>query len=264
MAARNSENRLRRPAESQLVDGVAAMRDELLDGFESRGAVLRWEQKLGVRTLGTVPTRRYRQIAREFVPDDHNSEGTLLAAFLTPDARTRDLTDDVARQLRERWASDVLAPACAASFRELRTSASEYNASDSDGVAGHDPAGQAFAMRPVLAELDEFQYEALDMALGGLEDKSEILEWGDTLTKATRGEPIDPKRGPGAFPAKCYREESVVRLLTDTSDEYQRAREAFLAKWLIPAFNRGVRDLTKKATEEPTEEETPDQPTKQA
>ncbi|GGL26124.1 hypothetical protein GCM10009037_07190 [Halarchaeum grantii] len=246
--------RSRRPAEVQVVTQLSAERDQLLEGFTSRRAVIRWGQRVAVRTLGQVPQDRYRQLARSFKPDNNAQEGVLLAAFLRSGARTRDLDDEVARGLRERWAADVLGTVSVRAFRSIRKDAGEYiGDSEDDGSSdvGYDPASQSFAMRPALSELDDVQADTLGMLLGGLEDRRQILDWGDYLTSATRGEPVDPDLGTGAFVPKCYRESSTVRALTDPGEEYERFREMFAAKWLLPAFNRGVRDLTNRTAEEP-------------
>lgn len=244
----------RRPAERQLITQFEQERSSLLSGFESRRDVLRWGQRIAVRTLGQIPQQRFHQLGQEFVPDSTYMEGVLLASFLTSEARTRDLHDEAAENLRERWASEVLGRVQVEAFRDLRKDAGEYigeQGSDEPDEEGYDPGDQDFVMRPALSELDEFQREALDMVITGLDDKSQILEWGDVLTSATRGEPINPNSPPGSFVPRCYREPSMVDLLTRQTDPFQRAREAFLAHWLLPAFNRGVRDLTRRTAEEP-------------
>ncbi|WP_158855593.1 hypothetical protein [Halorhabdus sp. CUG00001] len=244
----------RRPAERQLIVQFEEERDALLDGFGSRREVLRWGQRIAVRTLGQLPQRRFHQLAKSFVPDEEYMEGVLLAAFLDASARTRDLDEGAAENVRERWAADVLGPVQVRAFRDLRKDAGEYIGEDEDDESGYDPAAQDFVMRPALSELDDYQQKAMDMVLGGLNDRSQILKWGDVLTTATRGEPIDPERGAGTFVPKCYREPSTVDLLTRTTPAYRRAREAFVAHWLLPAFNRGVRDLAGRTTEEPGDE----------
>lgn len=251
----------RRPAEVQLIRQLKRERDALLDGFRSRSAVLKWGQRITVRTLGQIPQRRFEQLAKSFQPDDNAQEGPLLAAFLNQDSddRTREIEADVAKNVRERWAAEVLGSVQVRAFRDLRKDAGEYvgESEQDDGAEepGYDPDEQrAFVMRPALDELDEYQATALEMVVDGLEDRSQILDWGDVLTSATRGEAICPDRGAGAFIPKCYREPSTVRLLTDESPPWQRAREAFLALWILPAFNRGVRDLAGRTAEEPDEQ----------
>jgi hypothetical protein len=254
-----TDEQSRRPAEEVLKSQLQAERERLLRGFESRPEVLRWGQRIAVRTLGQVPRERYHQLAKSFRPDKKYAEGLLVAAFIDEKARTRPLSADAADGLREEWAADVLAPTQVRSFRDLRKDAGEYiGDADTESTSASeppvaDPKDEAPAMRPALEELDADQGAALEMALGGLEDKTAILLWGDYLTQATRGEPVDPDRGVGAFIQKCYHEPSTVKLLTDTSDAYQRARQEFLCYWLLPAFNRAVQDLTRRTAEEPRE-----------
>lgn len=249
-----TEGRSRRPAEVQLVSQLQQERERLLDGFRSRREVLRWGQRIAVRALGQVPQRRYHQLAKSFRPDEEYLEGPLLAAFLTEDVRTREMVEGAATGVRERWAAEVLSSVEVRAFRDLRKDAGEYIGEDEDAT-GYDPDKQTFAMRPALSELDENQSLALEMVLGGLDSRDQILEWGDFLLSATRGEPVDADRGAGEFIPKCYGEPSTVKLLTDDSEQYRRAREAFIARWLLPAFNRGVRDLTRRTAEEPEETE---------
>lgn len=249
--------RSRRPAERQLITQFEAERESLIEGFENRKAVLRWGQRIAVRSLGQIPQNRFHQLAKEFVPDGDNIEGVLLSALLMPESRSRNMDDDVATGLRKRWAAEVLGPVQVRAFRDLRKDAGEYvgeSEKENRRGAGYQPAKQSFMMRPSLSELDKHQSAALERVLGGLEDRDEILKWGDELTSATRGEPIDPDRPPGSFIPKAYRELSTVDLLTLQTDSYARARQAFIAHWLLPAFNRGVRDLTGRTAEEPGDE----------
>ena len=244
----------KRPAEQTLITQLQKERESVLDGFASRKAVLRWGQRIAVRALGQIPQERFHQLAQSFRPDESYQEGPMLAAFLHEGVRTREMSDDAVEGIRERWAADVLGPTQVRSFRDLRKDAGEYIGgpeSDADSGTGYDPGQQEIAMRPALGDLDTDQAAALNMVIDGLGDKTEILVWGDHLTQATRGEPVDPEREPGAFVRKCYHEPSTVELLTDKRAPYQRAREAFLAHWLLPAFNRGVRDLTRRTAEEP-------------
>lgn len=266
--AGETDGKSRRPSERQLVAELKAERHSLLDGFDSRRKVLEWAQRVVVRTLGQIPQKRYEQLAKSFKPDTDNLEGPLLAAFLTADARTRDMDANTAQGLRERWAAKVLGSVQVRAFRSLRKDATEYvGETERDdgrsGDPGYDPDEQSFAMRPALSELDGLQAHALTMLVGndthpsGLPDRSAILDWGDVLVSATRGEPIAPGYDE-AFIPKAYREPSTVDLLTDRSPPYRRAREAFAAHWLLPAFNRGVRDLEGRTAEEPANPDSDD------
>jgi hypothetical protein len=229
-----------RPALVTLTRDVRRMQADLLAGFDNRRAVLSWCQRLTVRTLGTLGDDFYRELSRQFRGSE---EGVLLAAFLTPAARTRDLDEDVARELRERLLARRLDPAFRTAFRHLRKDAGEYIDEAGDGDA-HDPTRQQhLAMRPSLTEIDEYQADALDRLLDGLADTSEILDWSKVLVLATHGE---VERD---FLARCYLEGSTQALLTGTDPVDRRGRELFAAYHLLPRFNAGVRDLAGRAGE---------------
>ncbi|MBB6645070.1 hypothetical protein [Halobellus ruber] len=246
----------RRPAEAQLPRTIRTLRTQLLAGFHSRDAVLQWLQELAVRTLGEVPTRQYVRFAAEFRPDSEHTEGVLLAAFLDSETRTRDLEPSVADCVRRQWAAEVIAPVQADSFRSLRKDAGEYvgeTERDGDGDAGHDPAKQSIAMRPALEELHAFQEVALHRPLnGGLDDRREILDWGDDLVVATRGEPLGDGTPPGAFIRDLHNDPCGDLLLCDDRPHWRRCRQWYLCRNVLPAFNRGVRDLARRTAEEPT------------
>lgn len=231
-----------RPALVTLTRDIREMQAALLDGFDSRRALLAWCQQLTVRTLGVLEDDVYTRLGRQFRGDDAH-EGVLLAALLTPTARTRDLEEDVARELRERWLARRIDPAFRVAFRHLRKDASEYIDAAGDGDA-HDPTRQQhLAMRPSLTELDEYQSEALTRVLDGLADGAAILDWSKVLVLATHGETES------AFLGRCYLEGSTRRMLTDTGPVARRARELFAAFHLLPRFNAGVRDLAGRSGE---------------
>ena len=250
----------RRPAEVQLVNQLGDMRESLFNGFDSRTAVLLWAQKLTVRTLGQVATDRYRELAEAYMPDSAAAEGPLLAALLTENARSRDLDDEAVQRVREDWAASTIATAQVEAFRALRQSASEYvgseKADDPREEPGHNPEVQDYAMRPALKELHGYQRDAFETALAGFDDPSDILDWGDTLAKATRGEPVAGLRV-GEFVPACYRDTRRSRILTASGETYERARQYYLAHWLLPAFNEAARDLSRRATEEPVDDDGP-------
>jgi len=245
----------RRPAEAQLPRTIRTLRRQLLAGFRSREAVLQWLQDLAVRTLGEVPTKQFATFASEFRPDSDHSEGVILAAFLDSEARTRDLDDDVAERVRQQWAAEVIAPVQADSFRSLRKDAGEYvgeSERDGDGDSGHDPESQSIAMRPALEELHTFQEVALHRPLnGGLDERAEILDWGDDLIVATRGEPLGDGTPPGEFIRDLHNDPCGDLLLCDTRPHWERCRQWYLCQIVLPAFNRAVRDLTRRTAEEP-------------
>lgn len=247
----------RRPALVKLTTDLEALREELLAGFSSRHEVLRWSQRLSVRTLGELPDRWYHEIGAQFrgVPSSE-AERTLLSALLTPEHRASDISPADAQELRERLFALTIRPAFHRAFRQLRADAGEYL--DDDGSESqHTAARQRWvAMRPALDELERYQQRALEELLGdpddpddgGLEDEAEILSWGSTLELATHGEL------PQEFVARCYREASTADVLTGDDETAQRARELFWAVHLAPTCNRGVRDLAGRTSEQPDAE----------
>lgn len=255
-------SRSRRPAEAQLPDTIQSLRHELLDGFATRAAAVKWFQRLCVRTLGEISCDRYRQFAIEFRADGRYDEGTKLACFLSPAARTRDIDDAVARNFREHWAANVITPTQTDAFRSIRSQATEYVGDDEDREeAGYDADSdtQSLALRPALEELDEAQATVVDQLLGdGLEDRAEILDWGDRLIVATRGEPVADGRKPGTLVRDLYNDASGDRIMCDERTHWRRYRQFYIMYQLLPAFNRAVQDLTNRAVEEPQVDNTPE------
>ena len=241
-----TDTHTRRPALVKLSDDLEGLREELMLGFKSRREVLEWLQRLVVRTLGELPSEWIEKFAQEFkgVPEDER-ERTLLSAMLTGSNRTRDMRDAVAKDVRERLYALYIRPAYHRAFRQLRADATEYLDDDGDD-SQHAAARQRWiAMRPALDELEHYQERALGDLLDGLEDKTAVLDWGVDLELATHGEL------PGEFVARCYREESTMRMLTGTTPETARGRELFAATYIVPAYNRGVRELSGRTGEQP-------------
>jgi len=241
-----------RPSLVSLAIEIRELETRLLDGLESRRAVLEWSQRVIVRTLGSLEDRVFRELGRHFA-SAHGGEGPLLAAMLTPEARSAELEDDVAEELRERFLATYVGPGFRRAFRELRKGAGEYvePAGEHDP---HRPDGQRWiAMRPSLSELDRYQRETLRTCLDGLEDSGEILEWSTAVTLATHGEATDD-----GFLERCYRERGTRELLTADDEESASAREHFAAFHLLPRFNAGARDLAGRSGELPDRERTDD------
>lgn len=254
-----TSDRYRRPAEAQLPQTFESLRVDLLDGFESREAVLLWLQELAISTLGQVATPRYADFAHEFRPDTNANEGVVLASFLNSKARTRDLADDVARSARRQWWANVIVPVQSNSMRALRKDAGEYVGKMQDDTPDHDEAGERIDnetrhQRPALEELHTFQQKTLQRLLGdALDDREAILDWGEDLVLATRGEPITDGRSPGELIRDLHNDPSGDRIMCSTQPAWVRHRQTWICRQILPAFNRAVQDLTKRTAEEPTE-----------
>jgi hypothetical protein len=249
----------RRPALVKLTRDLRDLREELVAGFESRRDVLEWLQRLAVRTLGTLSQSWFDEWGRQF-RSTPGEQKVLVAGLMRPDARVREMDDETAESLRLRLAASTIRPAYHRAYRHLRRDAGEYVGDDAGyGDAGHDPHVQRFiAMRPALDELEAYQQAVLADLIGGLDDREELLDWGDDVQQATHGE--IPER----FISRCYEEGSTRDLLLREDDVGERGRELFAATFVIPFFNRGVRDLSGRSAEEPDEETTESGGTKHA
>lgn len=233
------------PALPTLTRNVRDTRSRLLTGFESRRALLEWEQDLCIRTLGQVPQRFYRDVARAFRSDE---DRTLLAVLLRDGVEGVALDRAVARKERRRLAATFVVPAFMRAFRHLRADAQQYVA-EADADSEHDPETQRhIAMRPSLNELADYQQQALGACLDGFETAADILAWGDQVALATHGEI------PQQFITRCFRERATRRVLLDSTPGAARERELLCAHHLCPRFNRGARVLAGRAGELPESE----------
>jgi hypothetical protein len=247
----------RRPALVRLCLDVEELVEELMSGFGSRSEVLRWARRMVPRTLGEIETSFYESFAGEFRAagtrgagriEDVDEERVLLSALLDGSSRSRDVPPDAVVDLRRDVATEVIDPAFRRAFRQLRKSATEYIDSEDSSETDTDPDKQRYiAMRPALDELDEYQRRAVDAVLDGLEDVDQLRRWTTLVELASHGEVRDDVL------RRSVREESTRSLLTesDATDAQGRARELYVAFYLLPAFNRGVRDLRDRAKEEP-------------
>lgn len=237
-----------RPALVKLVTDIRESEQALLEGFGSRREILLWTQEVAVRLLGELPQSWFHQMARQFrgIPSSER-ERTLVSALLRPQYRTRPLAEPKAREFRRQLSARTIRPAAHRAFRELRADAGEYVDDGSDDK--HAPGKQRFiAMRPAIHELYGHQRTTLTSLLDGFDNREEILDWGHDLELATHGE-IDEE-----FVTRCYGERSTRRHLTNTDGSDRRGRELFAAHYLVPVFNRGVRDLAGRAKEQADEQ----------
>lgn len=240
-----------RPATVTLARDVRALLDDLEGGFASEREIVAWLGRIVTRTLGEIEERVLTDIARQLRGDTH---GPLVAAFLVPAARDRDeITEDVARELRESFRATFLLPALHRAYRDLRKDATEYGAggekaSRNDG-GDTTPGKQSFiAMRPALNEIERYQQTALEALLAGFGSTADLLSWGELLEIATDGEI------PEDFAAKCYREKGARSTLLGDEPDDERARLIFAAWFILPLFRKGVRSRRRRAGEVPSHE----------
>ena len=234
-----------RPALVKLTDDLRRHEQELFRGFGSRREVLEWTRSLAVHTLGELPQDWFHAMATQFQGTPASGkERLLMAALLTPSVRKRDVDDDAAAEFRRQLTAQTIRPAAHRAFRELRADATEYIDDSSDGQ--HAASRQRFvAMRPAIDELAENQERTMNRLLEGFEDREAILDWGHDVELATHGEI------PEEFVTRCYQEDPTWRTLVGRDPADARARELFAAKYVVPFYNRGIRDLAGRAGEHP-------------
>lgn len=226
----------------------------LSGGFENRTELVYWMQRLAVRSLGEVPMFVYKGIAAQLAsPHDR----PVVQALLTES----DMDSATAEHFRERVRKKVVLRGFDQAFRRLRIDATEY-IDEADEGDRHNPREQRYiAMRPALDELDEWQRHALDVFLiDGFENREDIIDWAFILENATHGEPIvlpdrdDSTMPVGEFVDRCHTQDPMAKMLIDP--EMQRVRETYAARFLIPTFNAGVRELLGTSGEMVDETET--------
>lgn len=247
-----------RPALLKLDTDIRELEAELMDGFNSRSAIIQWTQRLCVHTLGWVGEDWFTRLAKQFRTSYADGrERTVISCLLAHDSRIRALEVEQAEEVRRQIVTQTIRPAKRIAFRQLRSDAGEY-VSDASGSAEHNAAKQRYiAMRPALDELHEWQQSALDRLLtpGGFDDREDLLSWTRDLELATHGET------PEDFATRCYQERATRRTLVSNGPHYDRAREFFAAAYLIPLFNRGVSDLSGRTKETAQREQTKSEPT---
>lgn len=240
-----------RPATVAVADDLLRLRDDLLDGFAGRRAVVEWHREVVLATVGRPPTAYFEALARAMWPREDGSERTRLACLLAGDARRAAIDDATAAWYRERLAASLLLPAFHRAVQWLRKSAGEYVGGDGDDDAADPTRQEHAAMRPALSELGEWQERALTRLLAGFEDQRAVLDWSAPLEVATQGHLA------ADFAARCYRERSTARALTGDERRHALARHAVACRHVLPAFAAAARDLADRAGEEPAVDVTP-------
>lgn len=236
-----------RPALTKLSMDIKSEQEYLLGGLSSKRDLVEWLQRLTVRTLGEVPDAFYEGVAREMRFAFKGGESTFVRAMVADG----EVSEKAAKNLRREVWRAVIHPANHRALRKLRKSAGEYLDNPEGGPANHAATFQRhIAMRPSLDELDRQQQGVLADLFDGLDDRDAIIEWAKDVELATHGEITE------GFAQRCFDEPSTSAVLTagDDREVYQRARELFAATYLIPYFNRGVRDLSGRTGERPDAE----------
>lgn len=227
------------PALSRLALDLRQYRAELIAGFQSREALLRWAVGATGATLGRLPVTFLEAIHEAFITDAATtSTPPLLGGLLDEDGAVPNAT---AQQFRERTATRLYAPAASRAVRILREDAQEVTPGDDEQIDAS--AEQHAAMRPSLSQIERHQRHATDALLAGFDDVPALLDWGDVLDLATHGElPDDFLADIAASPTTRH------LLVVDEATTYRAPRET-IGAWLLRFYARGTRSRYRHAGE---------------
>jgi hypothetical protein len=232
-----------RPATSKLTHDQMDLLVDLLEGFDSRRAILQWQQDLVVQTVGQLEDSWYSQTAA--------SAPTVSALLGEPWGTTDEMPPALAREVRRGIAAQDVLPAFHAGHEVARWAAVERvdhldDDAGEDGVDPIDPQAQEYPlMRPAFGELDGQQEAALADLLEGFETPEDLLAWSHRVTSASYAQ-IERE----TLTAPYFERPLRRRLLgTDASEEDRFIRESWACEYLLPAFNRAANALGQRAQE---------------
>lgn len=237
------------PALPTLARDVVALLDDLEIGFPERSGLVLWLGEVVVKTGGEIEPVVLSDISRQLRGDP---EGPVVAAFLTPASRSRELPKGADKEIRESFRARFLIPALHRAVRQLRKSATEYGTgglgegSRNDGGQTEPERQQFTAMRPGLDELARYQRRALEALLEGFDSEADLLAWSELMELATHGEIGEE------WASRAWRERAVRRMMNGEADGSERAREAFAVAFALPLFRKGVRARRRRAGEVPS------------
>jgi hypothetical protein len=207
---------------------------DLHSGFKSREKVLLWQQRVAVRSLGMLPDKWFPAVA------------------MRPDILDALVGDDSVDEFRRGQLGDIaLHRAFREAFHQTRNRATEYtSAEDDEKTEAPDGTRQKhLVMRPELTAVDDKQETALVAMFDGFRDREAIRLWVEDLRQASEGQI------PASFLQWAVYNPAGLDPLTAPPDDgpARAARENIAATILLPAFNRGIREVFADASEQPEE-----------
>lgn len=230
-----------RPALTKLNKDQRSVLEDALEGFQSRRGLVEWCQRAIVATLGHLDDDLFADMVLE-----RSITGLLMA---DPDAReywvprTDPVDDEVAEEFRRRYVAREVAPACTAALRRFRWNSHEYV---NDDLEAPDPEVQSHpGMRPAISQLENRQERELRRLLDGYRDEAALVDSFARLNLATYAEHDENL-------LEDVLEEEHTRGHLLGAEDYPEAtefRERFAAVFLLPAYNRAVRELSDRSTE---------------
>ena len=232
-----------RPATAKLTADQADLVVDLLAGFESRRAILEWEQKLVIQTLGQLPDAWYAETAAD--------APTLSALLGEPWGPIEDFDPGLAQEIRRGIVASDLLPAFHAAHTEFRWAAVERvdhldDEGEGDDPDPIDPEAQEYPlMRPAFGELAGHQRETLGQLLAGFKNPDRLLVWAVQVIGGTYAE-LEAEAAVQPYFEGPLRE----HLLNPRAGERDTfVRESWAAEYLLPAFNRAAAQLAARAQE---------------
>ena len=232
-----------RPASAKLSHDQADLLVDLLEGFDSRRALLEWQQDLVIQTVGQLEDGWYTRLA---------ADATTVSALLgEPWGTCDDMRPEIALEVRRGIVAHDLLPAFHAAHSVARWTAVErVDHLDDDGQGDDpepiDPQEQQYPlMRPAFGELDGQQEAAMERLLEGFESAEQLLTWALQVVGASYAE-IGRDTITQAYFEIPIRERLVG---TNPTAEDRFIRESWAAEHLLPAFNRAANALAQRAQE---------------
>lgn len=241
------------PALRNLEEAQQQLAEDLREGFRTREELFFWLQDLSVVSFG--------YIKNDYLQESY-SNGAMRKCLMTGEDFTVSLEhlDDLhprkCREFRLMFEEKLNGPFQSA-YRDLRANANEYV----DPESRPDPNAEnvPIALRPSLERLRDRQREALRDLLNGFEESEEILDWARRLNAATYGELptriITGLRGPERPVRHNLMNGEDLEFGSDHPLEF---RYRFASSYVLPAFNKGVREITGAAGETTDDEEDTD------
>nr|WP_240147578.1 hypothetical protein [Halorussus sp. JP-T4] len=232
-----------RPATAKLTHDQADLLVDLLAGFDSRRAILEWEQELVIQTVGQLKDEWYTRTA---------SDAPTVAALLgEPWGPCETMPPELAVEIRRGMVAKDLLPAFHAAHEVARWAAVERvdhldDDAEGDGPDEIDPQAQKYPlMRPAFGEVAGQQAAALEALLEGFRSAEELLGWTLRVVGASYAQ-IDRE----TVTTPYFEQPLRRRLVGQDPDGRDRfIRESWAAEFLLPAFNRAADQLGQRASE---------------
>lgn len=232
------------PALRNLEAAQQQVAEDLRAGFRTEEELFAWLQEVIVVTFGYIRTDTLQAAYGE----DSTRKALMTGdGFSLEPLSEVDISKSACREFRLQFEEMYLNPAFQKAYRDLRANANEYI--DAEGAPDPLDSDAPVALRPSLDRLNKRQEAVLQELLDGFEKEEQILDWGRRLNAATYGElPTEILSGLRS-PERPLRDHLLNGDQEYSTDHEESFRQLFASKYLLPAFNDGVRTITGAAGE---------------